>query len=471
MVTELPRTAKTSSSRPSRPMFVFACLALAGLVFAMLQSLISPALPVIADALDTATADVGWLVTAYLLAAAIATPIAGRLGDIFGRRRVLLIVLALLICGTLIAALSDSLPVLLTGRAIQGCGGAVLPLAFGIVRDELPKERVGFAIGLLSSLLGSGAALGSVLAGPIVDQLSWHWLFWIPLILLLLATAGIVYGVPRSASRTPSSIHWTGAILLSAGLVCLLLALSKGAAWGWSSITVLALFGGAALSLTAWAVAERRAKEPLVDTRLLVRRGVWTTNTIGLAFGVATFGSTLLIPFLLQLPVETGYGLGRSVSESGLYLLPATIAMIIFAPVSGALHRYFGAKYLLVAGTGMALTGFTSLALAHATTWQMLTGVCLMGIGIGLASSAMTNALLAAVPPTQSSAATSLNALARTIGGSIGTAALAAVLAANTTAGVPAEAGFTYGFWICAGALAAALVSALVLPADRPRSH
>ncbi|RMB87031.1 MFS transporter [Streptomyces shenzhenensis] len=437
----------------------------------MLQSLITPAIPVIADALDTPTADIGWLVTAYLLAAAIATPVAGRLGDIFGRRRVLLIVLSLLICGTLIAALSDSLAVLLVGRAVQGCGGAVLPLAFGIVRDELPPERVGFAIGLLSSLLGSGAALGSVLAGPIVDHLSWHWLFWIPLLLLLLAAAGIVYGVPHSTSRTPSTVHWTGAILLSTGLGCLLLALSKGGGWGWESKTTLGLSGGAVIAFTAWAMAERRAREPLVDTRMLVRRGVWTTNTVGIAFGIVTFGSSLLIPLLLQLPVDTGYGLGRSVSESGLYLLPATIAMIVFAPISGALHRHFGAKWLLVLGTGMALSGFAWLALAHATTWHMLTGVCLMGIGIGLASSAMTNALLTAVSPAQSSAATSLNTLARTIGGSIGTAALTAVLASDTTAGVPAETGFTYGFGICAAALTVALISAIALPADRPRAN
>ncbi|MBP2329374.1 EmrB/QacA subfamily drug resistance transporter [Kibdelosporangium banguiense] len=459
--------------RRAKPALVFSVLALAGLVFAMLQSLVAPALPVIAGELNVSTAEISWLVTAYLLTAAVATPIAGRLGDMFGRRRILLIVLGVLATGALVAALAGNLAVLVIGRVLQGAGGAVLPLAFGIVRDELPANRVGVAVGLLSALLGAGGGLGAVLAGPIVTTLDWHWLFWIPLIMIVLAGVGIALGVPESPVRARSRVDVPGALLLSIGLVCLLLALSKGSSWGWASGLTLGLFGGAAVALTAWVVVELRVRAPLVDMRMLTSRGVWTTLITGTAFGVASFGSFLLTPLLLQLPTTTGYGLGRTVSEAGLFLLPATVAMVVFAPLSGALDRRFGAKLPLVIGTVMATASFVLLAVAHHAAWQVLTGVTLMGIGLGLASAAMTNAILATVPPSQTSVATSMNTLARTIGGSIGTAVLAAVLAATTTHHVPAEAGFTYGFWICAGVLTIAILAALTLPTGRrhPKEH
>jgi len=448
---------------------MFGFLALAGLVFAMLQSLIAPALPVIADELDVSTADISWLVTAYLLAAAVATPIAGRLGDMFGKRKVLLIVLCVLAAGALVAALAGNLTVLIAGRVLQGAGGAVLPLAFGIVRDELPRNRVGIAVGLLSALLGAGGGLGVVLAGPIVSALNWHWLFWFPLIMIALAAAGIVFGIPESPVRAPGRIDVRGALLLSAGLVCLLLALTKGGTWGWAGGLTLGLLGGAAAALTTLVVVELRVHAPLVDMRMIATRGVWTTNIAGIAFGVVTFGSFLLVPLLLQLPTTTGYGLGKSVSEAGLFLLPSTMAMVVFAPLSGALDRYFGAKLPLVLGTVLAASSFVLLAVAHDAPWQVLTAVTLMGIGLGLASSAMTNAILANVAPTQTSMATGLNTLARTIGGSIGTAVLAAVLSANTTQQIPTETGFTISFWICAGVLAFALLAELRLPTSRRR--
>jgi EmrB/QacA subfamily drug resistance transporter len=465
-----PELALPRAARHAKPGLVLGFLALAGVVFAMLQSLVAPALPVIAAELNASTADISWLVTAYLLAAAVATPIAGRLGDMFGKRKVLLIVLGVLAAGTLVAALAGNLAVLVIGRILQGAGGAVLPLAFGIVRDELPRERVGVAVGLLSAILGAGGGLGAVLAGPIVGALNWHWLFWFPLIMIALAAAGIAFGIPESPVRAPGRIDVPGALLLSAGLVCLLLALSKGGGWGWASATTLGLFGGAAVVLTALVVVELRVRGPLVDMRMIANRGVWTTNIAGIAFGVVTFGSFLLVPLLLQLPTATGFGLGKSVSEAGLFLLPSTVAMVVFAPLSGVLDRYFGAKLPLLMGTVLAAGSFVLLAVAHDAAWQVLTAVTLMGVGLGLASAAMTNAILANVPPSQTSVATGLNTLARTIGGSIGTAVLAAILSSTATArNVPTETGFTRSFWICAGMLTIALLVSLLLPAGRRR--
>ncbi|MEW2402533.1 MFS transporter [Streptomyces sp. NPDC046862] len=461
----------TRAPRHKKPALVLGFLALAGVVFAMLQSLIAPALPTIADDLRTPATDVSWLVTAYLLAAAVTTPLAGRLGDMFGRRRVLLIVLGVLATGALVAALAENLVVLVIGRVLQGAGGAILPLAYGIVREELPRERVGVAVALLSTLLGAGGALGTVLAGPIIEYLSWHWLFWFALIMIVLAAAGAAFGIPESSAGAPGRIDVPGALLLSAGLVCLLLAFNKGGGWGWSSGTTLGLIGGSAVALGAWVAVELRVRAPLVDIRMLGARGVWTTNITSVAFGVVTFGTFLLVPLLLQLPASTGYGLGKSVSEAGLYQLPSTVAMVVFAPLSGALDRSFGAKLPLILGILMAAASFVLLALAHEAAWHILTAVTLIGTGIGLASSAMTNAILAAVPPSQTSVATSINTLARTIGGSIGTAVLATILSATSTAqDLPTEAGFTANFWICAGTLLVALLATLLLPTGQRRN-
>jgi MFS family permease len=195
------------------------------------------------------------------------------------------------------------------------------------------------------------------------------------------------------------------------------------------------------------------------------------TNIASIAFGVATFGSFVLVPLLLQLPAATGYGLGKSVSEAGLFLLPSTVAMVVFAPLSGALDRHFGAKLPLVPGILMATASYVLLAVAHNAAWQVLTAVSLLGIGIGLASAAMTNAILATVPPSQSSVATSINTLARTIGGSIGTAVIAAILTTTTTGPVPSETGFTTSFWICAGTLVVAVLAALLVPTRRDRDN
>lgn len=298
------------------------------------------------------------------------------------------------------------------------------------------------------------------MAGPVTDHLSWHWLFWVPLLLAVPAFVGIVFGVRESPVRNPGRIDVLGAVLLSAGLVCLLLALSKGGGWGWGNGATLGLFAGAVLALVAWVGVERRVREPLVDLRMMARRGVWTANLTGLAFGFAMFGSFLLIPQLLQLPAATGYGFGLSVSEAGLYLVPSAVGMLVFGPVSGALGRRFGAKVPLALGTVVAAASFVVPAIAHDREWQLLISSALMGIGTGLAFAAMANAIVAAVPPAQTGVATGVNTISRSIGGSIGTAVLAAILAAN--AGT--DDGFTTTFWVGAGMLGLAFLAALLLP-------
>src|SRR5437762_10783994 len=190
------------------PGVTFVVLALGGISYALLQSLVAPALPDIQHALHTSEAHVSWVLTSYLLSASIATPIIGRLGDIHGKERLLVIVLALLAVGTLVSALATTLTLMLIGRIVQGAAGGIFPLAFGIIRDEFPREQVAARIGLMSALLGVGGGAGVVFAGPIIDHLSYHYLFWLPLIPIAVATVATHVVVPESPIKVAGRISW-----------------------------------------------------------------------------------------------------------------------------------------------------------------------------------------------------------------------------------------------------------------------
>ncbi|MFK3979320.1 MFS transporter [Micromonospora sp. NPDC050397] len=427
-------------------------LSLGGLAFAVLQSLVAPAMSTIAQHLNVSTGDISWILTAYLLSASVLTPILGRLGDMVGKRRVLIGVLATLAVGTLLAALATNLTVLIVARALQGAAGAILPLSIGIVRDELPRERVGVTVGLLSAIFGVGAGVGIVGAGPIVEHLSWHWLFWLPLVLVVVALLGAVFGMRESPVRTPGRLDVLGAAILSVSLVSLLLAISKGQSWGWGAANTVGLLALGAVALVAFVLVELRVREPLIDMRLMRIRGVWATDLVALILGFAMFGTFLLVPTLLQLPAATGYGFGKSVSEAGLFLLPTVLMMVVFGPLAGSLDRRYGPKVPMFLGAVAVVVAFALPALAHDAVWQVLASGVLTGAGIGLAFAAMSNAIIESVPAAQTGEATGVNTIARTIGSSVGTAVVAAVISSRSTArGLPTDAAFTSGFWVCAG--------------------
>jgi EmrB/QacA subfamily drug resistance transporter len=459
-----------ATSRHVNSTLLVVYLSLGGLAFAVLQSLVAPAMSTIARDLNASTADISWILTAYLLSASVLTPILGRLGDMVGKRRVLIAVLAVLAAGTLLAALAPNLAVLIVARAMQGAAGAILPLSIGIVRDELPREKVAVTVGLLSAIFGVGAGVGIVGAGPIVEHLSWHWLFWLPLVLVVIALLGAVFGMPESPVRTPGRLDVLGASILSVALVSLLLAISKGQSWGWDDPKTVGLLALGIVALVAFVLVERRVKEPLVDMRLMSIRGVWATDLVALILGFAMFGTFLLVPTLLQLPAATGYGFGKSVSESGLFLLPTVLMMVVFGPIAGLLNRRYGPKLPLFLGAVSVVAAFTLPAVAHGAVWQVLASGLLTGAGIGLSFAAMSNAIIESVPATQTGEASSVNTIARTIGSSIGTAVVAAVITAHSTpSGLPTDTAFTAGFWVCAGVAVLAVLASLALPSAHRR--
>ncbi|ROQ38692.1 EmrB/QacA subfamily drug resistance transporter [Frondihabitans sp. PhB188] len=456
---------------------VIVYLALGGLAYAVLQSLVAPALSTIGEDLNASTSNVSWVITAYLLSASVLTPILGRLGDMLGKRRILIVVMSLLLIGTLVAALATSLGVLIVARILQGAAGAVLPLSIGIVRDEFPKERVSTMIGLLSGIFGIGAGIGIVAAGPIVQHLNYHFLFWLPLILVVIALAGIIFGMPESPIRKPGRLDLVGTVILTVSLVSLLLAVSEGETWGWGDFKTIGLLAVGALAMVAFVLVELRVAEPLIDVRLFKIRGVWTAHAVALVFGFAMYGTFVLVPTLLQLPAFTGYGFGKDASQSGLFLLPTVLMMIVVSPISGALVRRLGAKPPLVIGGILLTAAFVLPALTHEHTWQILLSGILTGAGIGFGLAAASNAIIESVPKAQTGEAISANTVVRTIGSSVGTAVIAALISSHskvftTPAGsiaLPSGDTFTIGFWACAGVGALAIVAALAAPGLRKR--
>ena len=471
IIEETPTGSIPSSTvRPRSGTLLVLFLSLGGLSFAVLQSLVAPALSTIGKDLDVGTSDVSWILTAYLLSASVLTPIFGRLGDMLGKRRILIVVLSLLFVGTLLAALAPNLGALIVGRALQGAAGAVLPLSIGIVRDELPRDRVSVTIGLLSAIFGIGAGVGIVAAGPIVEHLSWHWLFWLPLVLIVIALLGAIFGMKESPVRKPGRLDLVGTAVLSVSLVSILLAISEGESWGWDSLKTIGLLVLGAITLVAFVLVELRVKEPLIDVRLFRIRGVWTAHVVALIFGFAMFGTFVLVPTLLQLPAVTGYGFGKDVSEAGLFLLPTVIAMIILGPVAGILVRKVGPKPPMLLGALLVTAAFVLPALAHGESWQILLSGILTGAGIGLALASTSNAIIESVPATQTGEAISANTIARTIGSSIGTAVIAALISSHSTPqGLPTNDAFTIGFWVCAAVAVLAILAAIIAPSMRTR--
>ncbi|KQT90810.1 MFS transporter [Marmoricola sp. Leaf446] len=468
----MARTARRPAPRNGRRTdyrvtFVVLCAGVSS--FSLLQSMVTPVLPTIEAALDTDQATVTWVLTAYLLSASVFTPIIGRIGDKVGKERMLVVALLALAVGSLLAAVAPSVGVLIAARAIQGVGGGVLPLTFGIIRDEFPRDKVAGAVGTSAALLAVGGGFGLVLAGPIVEALSYHWLFWLPMIMTLLAAAAAHLFVPESPERQPGRINVTSALLMSTWLVTLLLAVSQGSSWGWGSPITVGLFVATVIVLPTWVYAEAHSDSPLVDMTMMRIPTVWTVNLVALLFGMGMYSMFAFVPQFLQTPGElTGYGFGASVTQSGLMLLPQTMATFLVGLWSGRLAARFGSKAVLVAGATITSMGMLGIVLFHDHVWQLVAESTVLGLGFGLAFAALSNLIVDAVPQSQTGVASGMNANIRTVGGALGSAVLASVVTAGARPdGLPVEAGYTHGFSVLVVTSALAALVAVFVPVVR----
>jgi EmrB/QacA subfamily drug resistance transporter len=453
----------------AHPNRTLAVLALCALAYAFAQTLIVPALTSIQEHYGVSPATATWLLTIFLISSSVCMPLLGRLGDMYGKEKLLLVSLAAFALGSLVAAIGGSILVLILGRAIQGAGGAIFPLAFGIVRDEFPRERVATSIGLISATFGIGGGGGLVLAGVLVDHFSLSSIFWFSLIVTVIAALATWRWIPESPVRVRAPIDVAGAILLTAALVLLLLGISQANSWGWTSPGVLGLVAAGAVVGAAFASYERRIADPLVAVSLMRERAVWSTNVGAFAIGFAMFGSYILIPELVRTAKSTGYGFGLSTLQAGLVMLPSAVVMLFAGPVSGWLGTRYGSRRPLSFGALFATGAYVWLAELDGRLWEIVVGALLIGIGIGLAFAAMANLVVQAVRQDQTGAATGVNMVMRNVGGALGAQISAAILTANTIAGgLPAESGYTGAFLASAGGGLVALLSCAMIPRMHP---
>jgi MFS family permease len=456
--------ATDTDTERTHPTLILAVLSLAGISYAMLSSSVVPALPTMERALHTNETDITWLLTAYLLSASVGTAILGRLGDMYGKERLLLATLAILGAGTLLAAVSSSLALIVLGRFIQGASGGIFPLAFGIVRDEFPREKVAGSIGLLSAILGVGGGVGIILSGVIVEHLNYHWLFWIPLFATVLAAIATWRFIPESPVRVPGRINWLAAALMTIGISMVLLAVSETTTWGWGSAKTIGLILAGLLVTAAWIVVETRSRNPLIDMAMMRIRGVWTTNLAAFLLGAGMYASFIVFPQFAQLPKSTGFGFGASVVVSGLYLLPSTIGMTILGIFAGRISARFGSRMALLAGTAFTTAAFAMLSIEHSHPIDLLVSASLLGIGIGLAFAALGNLIVQAVSSRQTGVASGMNTVMRTLGGALGGQLSATFIAAHTAHGQPTVTGFTETFVMATGFLVVCLFAGALVP-------
>jgi EmrB/QacA subfamily drug resistance transporter len=451
-------------------------LTLAATAYALQQTMVVPALPELQRELGASTTWVTWVITGFLLSAAVLTPILGKLGDRFGKERLLVISLLVFLLGCVGCALAPDIWTLIAFRIVSGAAGAVFPLSFGIIRDEFPPDRMKVGIGLLSAVFGVGGGLGLVLSGVIVDHLSWRWLFVVGAIGVAIAVVLVHRFVPESPVRSTSRIDVPGAALMSVVLVTLLLGLSEGGSWGWTSPAVLGLFATSVVTAALWVVLELHADAPLIDIRVLAERPVLLTNATALISGFAMFGSFVLVPRFAEAPgglpadiaARVDYGFGASATMTGLYLLPGSLLMLFAGPTAGLLGRRVGSKWPLA--IGMALVALSAFALAalHAAPWQVVVAMAGLSVGIGFSFAAMAALITEAVDPTETGIATGINTVMRMVGAVVGAQVGAAILTAQTLEGtaVPTEGAYTSAFLLSAIAAAvAAVIAVFVTPA------
>ena len=461
--------APGADRRRSRPGLILLALTVAASSFALMQAVIVPALPIVQRDLGTSTEWAAWTISIYLLSASVATPLLGRLGDQFGKDRMLLVTLVVFTAGSLLSIFAWNISSLIVFRAIQGVGGAVYPLCFSIIRDETPPERMGVAMGLISSMLGLGGGLGLVMSGVIVDHASWRWLFVVGAVFGTLGMGLVRAFIPPSPHRSPARLDIPGALLLSAGLIVILVGLTEGRSWGWDSPRLTATIGAGLAILLVWGFVESRTEQPMVDMRMLSRRPVLFTNLAALFCGFTMYAVFTVLPLFSQmprgLPAEAAslvdYGFGASVTVSALYLLPGAFVMLPAGPFGGVLGRWVGFRLALAIGLIVTALGSALLAAFHAEPWQLMLGYAIGAGGVAIAFGVMPKLIADAVSRTETGIATGMNTVVRTVGSVIGSQVAVTLLASMTITGtaIPSESGFSASLWLGAGA---ALIAALL---------
>lgn len=451
---------------------VVATLALAGTVAAIMQTLVTPLIAEMPQLLHTTSSNAAWVVTVTLLVAGVCVPVSGRLGDLVGKRRMLLVCAVPLVIGSVVCALASSVVPMIIGRGLQGMGMGMVPLGIALLRDVVPAEKLSGSIALVSASMGIGGAIGLPLAAAVAQYANWHALFWGAAGLALLIGTLIFFLVPDvPAGAKGQSFDAPGAVGLAIGLVSLLLAISKGADWGWGSGTTLGLFALAVVALLAWGCYELRTRDPLIDLRTTARPRVLFTNASSILIGVGMYAFMLIAPQLLQFPEATGYGLGQSMLATGLWMAPGGVMMMIVSPLGGKLINARGPKITLICGALVIAAGYGLALMLMGSAWGLMIVGIVINSGVGLAYGAMPALIMSAVPLSETAAANGFNTLMRSLGTTIGSAVIGVVLAQMTISlggyTLASEDGFRTGLTIGCGVALVSAAVALLIPAVR----
>ena len=449
---------------------VVAVLALCGTVVSLQQTMVLPLVPDLPDLIGTTPGNASWIVTATLVAGAVSTPVISRMADMYGKRRMILLTLAIVAVGALVGGVSTALPLLILARVLQGIGMALVPVGIATMRDELDPDQVPLAVALMSATLAIGAGVGLPLGGYLAQAFDWHVVLWLPGVLALVMLGLVLATVSESSVRTSGAFDFRGAVLLSLALVLLLLAVSKGSDWGWTDArTLVSVLAGLAL-LAVFVPLELRIPNPLVDIRTAAQPVVMAANTISVFMGFGMFVNMLVSTQLLQTPKETGYGLGLDALHAGLWMAPSALVFGLLAPVSGWVTRRFGPELAIAVGGVIMTISYLARVPLSGSIALVVIGTIVVTIGTALAYSALPTLIMRSVPVTETAAANGLNTLLRSVGTSTASAVTAAVLAAtvSATTGYPTFGALSLMFVLAAGA--SAVSTGLIVPFLRQRA-
>lgn len=415
---------------------------------------------------------IGWVMTAYMLVAAAAAGICGRLGDLYGRRRVMLIVMVISVIGSLVAALSHTLEGIIVGRAIHGVSAAVLPLCFGLVSENLPKPKIALGNGIVAGTASTMAGVAFVCGGLVIDYLQWHWIFYLSTgiaVVGILAVWLLVPVSPRIVGK--GAVDIVGGVLFAPAVAALLFGFSRGSMWGWSDLRVVGLVVGSLLLFVFWVHYERRHPNPLIDVRLFTNRQVLLTNVCHglIAIGAMQFGQVMLM--LLQQPVWTGVGLGLAATLAATIKLPSSLVAILASPWGGSIAGRRGGRLALVIGLALLTCGWTALTLSHDRVWLIVAAVIINGTGTAIAFSAIPTLIAEVAPPTRISELNGVTQVVRMTCMGIGAQMIAIVFSLSTVsdpsggAGMfPSASAYLWVFALISLSCLLCLLSALALP-------
>lgn len=413
--------------------------------YALMQTMVVPAVGLLQRELHTTPGWASWILSGFLLSSAVLTPLLGRMGDLYGKRRVLLAVLAAYLVGMAGAVAAQDIGQLIAARVVQGAALALVPLSMAILRETMPRERMAFAFGLISGIVGAGAGAGLVVGGLLADHLSWRWLFGCGVLLALVSLLLVARFVPAGTRTARGRLDLPGAVLLGGALVALLLALTQG---------VIVLWAVAAVLFVVLILVERRRDDALIDVAELADRPMLATHALAFLFGAASYFFYLALPAYAQLDTEIGFG--ATVTVSGLIMLPGALVLLPMGTAVGRLADRFGPRWPAVLGFVVAVAGSVLLAVAHASMWQHLVFYTVVGAGSGLVMAALPKLIGDLVPLNRTGVANGLNNIARTVGGAVGAGLATTVLGGGST-----DAAFTTLFWLAA---ATAVLGVAVAP-------